>query len=443
MNKLKKLGIFVVCITLGGAGGFFLNENLPHLKDFAKNRIDALKNEETVVAAESNIYVENFSDIPVDLPDGWTQVKITTKVPAVALGTDFPETYNPGGHDANDGYSLAAFYDENHSYYITVPAINTEVGEKCAEYGYGVMMVSVYDKEACQLTSDVVFYDPARPIIITLKSSRWMYDHTEEKPYFSYSNAAFGSIEGLTVTGDDENEPHCWNTPNEPDYRSEVRYRGVGWQGVDSDAWSYLEFNPYRIKIGKSGTVFKGDETTLEVVIRILDEYKEYTGALSTRVDSYNSVLQYFNDVQSVESDDPERPNDHIPEYADFDLVRFAKDCHGGTVSTSYEPEYQELKYTDTGETEERLMDCTEIMNIQIGNLNIGIVYVYSWGSMDEELVTVTINGKELTYDEVHEKVSEIRDDDLPQSVKIGQTASSDRDSFNYILDLMLKTSSK
>lgn len=443
MNKLKKLGIFVVCITLGGAGGFFLNGNLPHLKDFAKNRIDALKNEETVVAAESNIYVENFSDIPVDLPDGWTQVKITTKVPAVVLGTDFPETYNPGGHDANDGYSLAAFYDENHSYYITVPTINTEVGEKCAEYGYGVMMVSVYDKEACQLTSDVVFYDPASPITITLKSSRWMYDHTEEKPYFSYSDAAFGSIEGLTVTGDDENEPHCWNTPNGPDYHSEVWYRGVGWQGVDSDAWSYLEFNPYRIKIGKSGTVFKGDETALEVVIRILDEYKEYTGALSTRVDSYNSVLQYFNDVQSVESDDPERPNDYIPEYADFDLVNFVKDHLGGTVSTSYGPEYQELMYSGTGETEECLMDCTEIMNIQLDSLNVGIVYVYSWGSMDEELVTVTINGKELTYDEVHEKVSEIRDDDLSQDVKIGQTASIDRDYFNYILDLMLKTSSK
>lgn len=443
MNKLKKLSIFVVCIALGGVGGFFLNENLPRLKDFAKDRIDALKNEETVVAAESNIYVENFSDIPVDLPDGWTQVKITTKVPAVALGTDFPETYNPGGHDANDGYSLATFYDKNHSYYITVPTINTEVGVRCAEYGYGVLMVSVYDKEKYQLTSDVVFYDPASPITITLKSSRWMYDHTEEKPYFSYSDAAFGSIEGLTVTGDAENEPHCWNVPNEPDCRSKVWYHGVGWQGIDSDAWSYLEFNPYRIKIGNSDTVFKGDETALELVTRILDEYREYTDVLSSRVDSYNSVLQYFNDVQSVESDDPERPDGYIPGYADFDLVRFAKDCLGGTVSTSYEPEYQELKYTDTGETEERLMDCTEIMNIQIGNLNIGIVYVYSWGSMDEELVTITVNGKELAYDEVHEKVSEIRDDDLLQSVKIGQTASIDRDYFNYILDLMLEANDK
>ena len=211
MKKLKQISIFVVCILLGFGVGLTANDYLiPRFKDYIAKH----EKQETAVAAETDIHVSSFSEIPTELPDEWTTVEVSTKLPAVALGSDFPETYNPGGHDGNDGYELAIFYDENHSYYITAPTINTVVAEMCAEHNYGIIAVSIYNKSTYRLETGVIFYDPTKEITITLKSGNWSIDSDE--PYFSYSGGAFGSVSNLVTVGSSDNEPNLWTKLNTP-----------------------------------------------------------------------------------------------------------------------------------------------------------------------------------------------------------------------------------
>ncbi len=431
MKRLKNIGIFVVCIILAFGAGFMSNECLwPRVKDFIAQR----KLQETVVAAETDISVSSFLEIPAELPEGWTKVEVTTKLPAVALGSDFPKYNSPGGHNENDGYDLAIFYDENHTYYVTVPTINATIAEMCAEHGYGIIAVSIYDRSAYRLETEAIFYDSIKEMTITLESSNWSIDSDE--PYFHYSGAAFGSISNLVAVGSSDDEPTRWTELNTPYLGESVGYHNVGWS--TSGNQYFYEFNPYRIMIHEE-YVDEGRKTPVELISEILNGYEAYEEILDEQISVYTSLLDYFTDAPA--SDDPEMPEDFIPEFEEFDLENCAKEYFGAEVTSSYDASY--LDVDKLGETEELLGECTEIVNIKLNDLDIGIVYTYCFDSMDDELWSITVNGKKLDYETVYDSRTCFRSEDLSSEVKIGEKAKIDRGYFDYIIALMFAASNK
>lgn len=416
MKNLKKLIIVVIFMIACFAAGFYLpriQEKLfPSTGDKELDSSITAEAGDKAVATKTSILVENFKDIPQDLPDGWSKVEITTKLPAVALGSDFSnyDSFYGGGHNSEDGFDLAIFSDDKYDFYITNPTINTAIAEKCAENGFGVLAVSIYDKEGYDLRTKVIFYDQTKAVTLTI-----LPDGIEvDEPEIRYSGGAFGSLSEITFCGNDENQPALWNEVNE----------------------NVLEgycFNPYCIQV--YDVYFKYSDTLLvnniSAAISEIDKYVEYQKELNAQFADYAQVIEYFN--TGIESED----------YSEFDLEVYIKE-HGGTVTTSFESSYLNRVDSETGEAIDPILDsATEIMNIQIDDLNIVVFYQYEFTAMDDVLYDVAVNGRVLTYDDVHENNREYRHEDLSSEVKIGKEAKIDRARFDYVLDLITKNNNE
>lgn len=414
MKNLKKIIIVVIFMIACFTAGYFLPRIQEKLFPSAgAKELDssiAAEAEDKAVATKTSISVENFKDIPYDLPEGWSKVEITTKLPAVALGSDFSnyDSFTGGGHNSENGFDLAIFSDDKYDFYITNPTINTTIAEKCAENGFGVLAVSIYDKEGYDLRTKVIFYDQTKAVTLTI-----LPDGIEvDEPEIRYSGGAFGSLSEITFCGNDENQPALWNVVNE-------------------DALEGYFFNPFCIQV--YDVYHKYSDTLLmdnfSAAISEIDKYVEYQKELNAQLADYAQVIEYFD----TDSED----------YSEFDLERYIKE-HGGTATTSFESSYLNGVDSETGEAIDPILDhVTEVMNIQIDDLNIVVFYQYEFGAMDDVLYDVAVNGRVLTYEDVHENNREYRPEDLSSDVKIGKEAKIDRARFDYVLDLITKNNNE
>ncbi len=416
MKNLKHIIIVAIFMTACFTAGFYLSRIQEKLfpSTGAKELDSSITAEadDNAAVTKTSISVENFKDIPHDLPEGWSKVEITTKLPAVALGSDFSnyDSFTEGGHNSEDGFELAIFGDEKYDFYITNPTINTEIAEKCSENGFGVLAVSIYDKEGYDLRTKVIFYDQAKPITLTI-----LPDGIEvDEPVIRYSGGAFGGLSEITFYGNEEDQPALWNVINE-------------------DLLEGYYFNPFCIQV--YNVYFRNSDILLidniSAAISEIDKYVEYQKELNAQFADYAQVIEYFD--TGIESED----------YSEFDLEGYIKE-HGGTATTSFESSYLNRVDSETGEAIEPILDSVkEIMNIQINDLNIVVFYQYEFMAMDDVLYDVAVNGRVVTYDDVHENNREYRHEDLSSEVKIGKEAKIDRATFDYVLDLITKNSNE
>lgn len=415
MKNLKKLIIVVIIMAACFTAGLYLPRIQEKLFPSAGTKeLDSsitAEAEDKAVATKTSVSVENFKDIPYDLPEGWSKVEITTKLPAVALGSDFSsyDSFTGGGHNSEDGFELAIFGDDKYDFYITNPTINTTIAEKCAENGFGVLAVSIYDKEVYDLRTKVIFYDQTKAVTLVILPCYI----DDDEPTVRYSGGAFGSLSEITFYGDDENQPALWNVVNE-------------------DLLEGYYFNPFCIQV--YNVYFRNTDILLtdniSAAISEIDKYVEYQKELNAQFADYAQVIEYFD-------------ADNEEDYSEFDLERYIKE-HGGTATTSFESSYLNGVDSETGEAIDPILDSvTEIINIQIDDLNIVVFYQYEFGAMDDVLYDVTVNGRVLTYDDVHENNREYRHEDLSSEVKVGKEAKIDRARFDYVLDLITKNNNE
>lgn len=390
MNELKKLIILLFVFILGVIGGFLLCQELS--RPTAEKPVVPMDEQDD--DNDSVIDVKNFAELPSELPENWTDVKITKKLPAVVLICD-DENSDLERQRLTDNYNLTSFSDKNYDYYVTFPMVDREIGEKCVRNGYGIIATSIHDKETSQrLDTQIIFYDQDEVLTLTLHNGDIITNRYE--PFFDYSGAGFASI-----------EEDCLS--------DKVWCQGINY--VTPADGSDFVFSPYTMQING-----EAKDSSVRTALKLIDSYSVYRDAMEYQIWEYGQVDGYFNH--------------NAQKYADFDLAGCVVDHFGGKISTSYEQNYDE--------STDMLWSCHEVMNIQTDSLDIGIIYTYNFGNaMYPELCVVTVNGEELTYEKAKENNQLFRSEDFSSRVKIGREATMNRIYFNYILSLLLETHNK